>query len=393
MTKRNVRRVAAFVIALAFMVLVIWSLRADPLRVDTEVIQKGVLRVTVDERGQTRARFRYTVASPVTGRVMRTGLDEGDRVTAGEPLVQIAPPPEHLRMAETIKAELAGARARKRESDAVLEEARGLHERANDEARRREDLFARKLISAEERDYYAQIAAAAAARVVSAEAAAAAAAAGVSIAESRLLGIGGDLPQDDILIALPAPVTGRVLRVHEESERVVQVGTPLFELSQGDDLEVVIDMLTEDAVKVSAGNDVVIDGWGGDYSLSGTVRYVEPRAFTKISTLGVEEQRVNVIVDLNDAPPSLGAGYRIEASITVWSDSDILLIPASAIFRRKGIWHAFVVSDDRAQLRKIEIGQIGTEFAEVLSGVRQGDLVIVFPSDLVENGARVLPDS
>lgn len=125
MTKRNARRLAVFAVAIAIMALVTWPLRPDPVRVDTEVIQTGVLRVTVDERGQTRARFRYTVASPVTGRVMRTGLDEGDRVTAGESLVQIAPPPEHLRMAETIKAELAGARARKRESDVVLKEARG----------------------------------------------------------------------------------------------------------------------------------------------------------------------------------------------------------------------------------------------------------------------------
>ena len=175
----------------------------------------------------------------------------------------------------------------------------------------------------------------------------------------------------------------------EQSERVVASGTPLFDVSKGDELELVIDYLTQEAILIRPGNKVVVSDWGGATPLSGTVRYVEPGAFTKISTLGVEEQRVNVIVDLDAPPPELGAGFRITAAIVYWESDNLLKIPTSAIFRSNQMWHTFVVRDDEARLQALEIGHRNDDFAQLLSGVDNGDVVILYPSDLIEHGTLV----
>jgi HlyD family secretion protein len=177
--------------------------------------------------------------------------------------------------------------------------------------------------------------------------------------------------------------------VLEESERVVPAGTPLLEVGNARGLEVVVDVLSEDAVRITPGDAVRIDGWGGDRTLQGQVRLVEPAAFTEVSALGVEEQRVNVIIDLADAPPSLGAGYRVEARVVTWAGTDVLSVPTSALFQREGQWQLFVVEDGRAALRAIEIGHRNADAAEVVSGLRQGETVIVFPSDRIEEGVKV----
>jgi HlyD family secretion protein len=186
-------------------------------------------------------------------------------------------------------------------------------------------------------------------------------------------------------------VTGRVLRVIEESERVVPVGAPLLEIGDPRALEVVVDVLSADAVKVRPGADVVFEDWGGERTLEGRVRLVEPSGFTKVSALGVEEQRVNVIADFVEPPAMLADGYRLEARIVVWEGADVLTIPASALFRRGGTWEVFAVVDGRARRRGVTLGHRTPARVEVIGGLDAGDVVVLHPSDLVGDGTRVAP--
>jgi HlyD family secretion protein len=381
--------VIALLVAAAGVILAL-ALRPEKISVHTASVSRGTLSVTVQEQGRTRARDRYTVAAPITGRLLRSRLKEGDRLEQGETVAKMAPPPEDSRAEAVLQAAVVAAAARKAEMQARLEEIQSSYDRAQSEFARRQELYQKGLIGIEDRDLYAQTAEAARARLASAKASLAAARAELDSARARLLGASSGAGSE-VLIAVTTPVRGTVLRIYEESERVVQAGSPLVELNAGDRLELVIDLLTTDAVKVQAGAPILITGWGGDSVLKGVVRYVEPGAFTKISTLGVEEQRVNVIGDLIDAAPNLGAGYRIEAAIVTWSADDVLRIPTSAIFRRQNGWHTFVIEDGRARLRALKLGRRGTDFAQVLEGVSEGDQVLEFPSDLIADGVHVEP--
>jgi HlyD family secretion protein len=186
-----------------------------------------------------------------------------------------------------------------------------------------------------------------------------------------------------------SPTTGRILRVPDASERIVAAGTPVAELGDPCDLEVVVDVLSTDAVRVVPGAPVELVAWGGEEALGGRVRQVEPSAVTRVSALGVDEQRVNVIVDLVDTPPALGDGFRLDARIVVWQADRVLLVPASAVFRTGSGWSAFVVADGRAQLRQVRVGHRSDAAVEVLEGLAEGDRVVLFPSDRLQSGLRV----
>ncbi|NNE70721.1 MAG: HlyD family efflux transporter periplasmic adaptor subunit, partial [Rhodothermales bacterium] len=187
------------------------------------------------------------------------------------------------------------------------------------------------------------------------------------------------------------PDAGRILLIPERSERAVAAGTPLMELGNADALEIVVDVLSEDAVRIDPGDAVELTGWGGETALPGRVRRVEPSAFTRYSALGVEEQRVNVIIDLLSRPERLGAGYRVEASVVIW-EQEALSVPTSALFRQAGEWRVFVIEDGRAELRSMEPGQRSADWAEVVSGLAEGDRVIIHPTDEVLAGVRVESD-
>jgi HlyD family secretion protein len=183
-----------------------------------------------------------------------------------------------------------------------------------------------------------------------------------------------------------------VLRIVNESEGVVQSGTPLVEVGNADQLEIVVDLLSADAVRVQGGQRVIIEGWGGEQPLDGVVRRVEPFGFTKISALGIEEQRVNVVIDIKDSRDRwqrLGHGYRVEPRIVVWESADVLRVPLSALFRHGEQWAVFVERDGRAALRRVEIGQGNGLEAEVRSGLGAGDRVVLHPGDRVFPGARL----
>ena len=215
----------------------------------------------------------------------------------------------------------------------------------------------------------------------------------LEVAQAALVGAGGRSTSPPIVIR--APVTGVVLKRLRESESVVPAGVPLIEIGDSENLEIVSDLLSTDAVRISVGNEVLIEGWGGGETLHGKVRLIEPSGFTKVSALGVEEQRVNVLIDFTDrgAAGKLGDGYRVEVRIVVWSKEDVLKAPISSLFRVGEAWGVYVVEDDRAVLKTITIGQRNSLEAEILSGLQEGEHVIVHPSDAIADGVRVVSRS
>lgn len=382
--------IAAFVAA-ALLVLFFFS-RGPGVAVEVAVVRKEALAVTVDEQGRTRTRESFIVAAPVTGRMLRALVNEGQPVAAGEVLATMVAPPQDPRVRAELAAQLDVAVARLKEAEAALSEAQSSNARAQREAARRLQLFEQGAVSVETKEQYEQAAVASVARLNTARASLRAANAEVERVRAQLLGADSEASgADDAGAPVRAPASGTVLFVFEESERVVQAGTPLFEIGDSHGLEVIVDLLTDQAVRVRPGAEVHITGWGGGATLAGSVRYVEPKGFEEVSALGVEEQRVNVIIDLNDAPSSLGAEFRVEAAIVVWEGENVLTVPTSALFQRGRGWRTFVVTDDRAELRSVEIGHRGRERAEVLGGLEEDDRVVVFPSDLVEDGVRVDP--
>lgn len=384
------RRQILWMIAVAAAALLLWSLRPTPIEVEVGTVRRQAHRVEVEEQGLTRARDSFVVAAPITGRLLRTAVDEGDRVEQGDLISRMLPPPEDPRQIAALRAERAVADAREREAEANLSEAESAYAAATREAARREKLFSEGAVSTETREQYAQSELAAEARLRTARATLRAATAELERVSARLLAVEGDAAAGDRYIeTVLAPVSGTVLYVHEESERVVAAGTPIVEIGDPGRLEIVVDLLTEQAVRVRPGADVRITGWGGGVPIAGRVRYVEPKGFEEISALGVKEQRVNVIIDPKDPPDSLGAQFRVEVAITTWQADDVLTVPSAAIFRAGRGWSVFVVRDGRAKQQAIEIDHRGSERAEVVTGLAEGDLVIVFPSDLIEDGVRV----
>ena len=206
-------------------------------------------------------------------------------------------------------------------------------------------------------------------------------------ARAALIALGGG--RSDTRVLLRAPADGCVLRVPERSERVVVVGTPIVEVGDPTALELVVDVLSSDASRIRPGATATIDSWGDGESLTGRVRRVEPAAFTRVSALGVEEQRVNVVIDLPHLPPGLSDGYRVETRISVWEGTNVTIVPISALFRQDQDWAVFLVRGDRAELTRVEIGEQNATGAQVLDGLRAGDDVVVFPSDQLKSGRRV----
>ena len=385
----NARRLLIGTAVIGAAALLSYLMRPIPPTVEVATVQQRPFVLTVEDQGRTRARNPFIVASPIGGRLLRPELDEGDKVQQGQVIARIALQPQDQRTLAMEQANLAAAEARLRAEQATLVEAQGTQARADRELERRQELLKNRLASVEEVEAYQQAVIAAQARVRSIEAAVEASRADVESVRSRLLGsisAGTDYGSyEDI----QAPADGTVLRVLEESERVIIPGTPLFQISNQDSIEVVVDLLTQDAVSVTPGDAVQITGWGGSYTINGTVRYIEPEAFTKFSALGVEEQRVNVIIDLLDAPANLGAEYRVEVAIVVWESPAELTVPSSALFQRADGWNVFVVQQQQVALRPIEIGYRNRNLAQVLSGLSEGDIVIQYPSDLIEEGMTV----
>jgi len=396
-----------WIAAAAALALVAWWLwRPRPIAVEVAPAQRGPLVVTVDEEGETRVRQRYVVAAPTSGRLLRIGLDEGDAVAAGDAVARIEPAPLGPRALAAAQAQLEAAQATERAATARMARAEAALTQAQRDASRAEQLHRAGTISDDAREK-ARLAETSAVREHE-EARYAAdaalheieAAQAVLIAASTVGAPAGDGGASSTpcaggtpCVEARAPVAGQVLRVLEESERIVVAGTPLLELGDPAALEIVSDLLSRDAVRVAPGARVLVEDWGGPGALEARVRRVEPSGFTKISALGVEEQRVNVVSDLVAPEPRLGDGYRVEVRIVVWEGADVVQVPASALFRAGEDWAVFIVEGGRARQRIVQAGEQGTFEAEIREGLAEGETVILHPSDRLRDGARVSPRS
>lgn len=386
--KKRTWWVLVALVAVAAVVAAVATLPDSALQVETATVTSGSLSVTVDEEGRTRVRDRYVVAAPVGGRLTRMITKEGNRVSVGDLLARIEPSPQDPRAAEVARSQVAAAEARRLESVAQVDQSRAQVEQAARDLARSRTLAEANAISQTALEQARLAATSAERQLEMRQAALRAAEADVAAARAALIGASPN-GAAGAAVDVRAPSAGRVLRVLQESARVVMAGTPLVEIGDAAGLEIVVDVLSEDAVSIEPGNPVLMDRWGGTTVLRGVVRLVEPEAFTKVSALGVEEQRVNIIADVFEPPPSLGAGYRLEAHITTWTGEHVLRVPTSALFRLEDAWAVFAVQEGRAVRRTLRLGHRSMEAAEVLEGLREDDRVILYPSALVEDGARV----
>jgi len=389
--RKWVKRILLGLIAAAGLAGLIRAWMPSPVAVDVAIASQTTLDVEVDEDGQTRVRDRYVVTAPVTGNLERIDLEAGAHVIRGDLIARIAPPDPTLldaRSRDEARARLAGAIARLHRADTTIARAVAARELAVREAGRARDLAAHGAIGGVERDRLELEAQLATRDVTAAEterAAAAAEIAGIRVVLGERVASSGRSP-----LAVTAPTAGTILRVIRDSAGPIAVGSPLVELGDPRAIEVVVDVLSGDATKIRRGMEVAIEGWGGA-SLTGHVRLVEPSAFTRISSLGVEEQRVKVIVDVEQPPATLGDGFRVDARIFLWRGAGVLTVPASAVFRDHDRWAVYTVEDDRARLRPVEIGHRGRVTVEIAAGITTGTTIILHPSDRVSDGARVAP--
>ena len=365
------------------------ALRERPLEVDASLVRRGTLQAAVAAEGKTRVRNRYVITAPVAGRLERIDWAEGATVHAGDVIARIAPMPLDAQAVRQAEARVESARSLERDAGARVRQARATltqERRAADRIARLVGAGALPDRDGEEATLTVQLREE---DLAAAEARARAAAADVEQARSALTAVSGGT---HAMVAVRVPADGCVLRIPERSERVVAAGTPIVEVGDPGALELVVDVLSSDAARVRPGALVLVDRWGDDeQSLTGRVRTVEPAAFTRLSALGIEEQRVNVVIDLPRWPAALSDGYRVEARIIVWEQAGTTIVPVSALFRHDTDWAVFMVRDGRAELRRVQIGERGEAGAQVLDGLAAGDQVVLFPSDQMTTGRRVTP--
>jgi HlyD family secretion protein len=386
---KNVRVLAAVLIVGVIAAMALWP---ESIEVDLAAVERRDLEVTIDEEGETRVRDRFVVSATVGGRLERIELEPGDPVSKGAVVARLVPADAPLldpRSRAELTAAVEAARAALIQTQAERDRADATLANARDLLRRREQLVEVGAISREDLQT-------ARTAVQTAESAVRAAAATVDqaghqleLARARLLagGAGGGRAVD-----LRAPVSGVVLKRYHESEAVVPAGEPLVEIGDPSRIEVVSDVLSTDAVRVSPGQKVHIVQWGGGHTLDAKVRRVEPSGFMKVSALGVEEQRVNVIVDFVDpatAGRALGDGYRVEVQIVTWQGRDVVTAPVGSLFRAGDGWATFVVAGNRAERRTVELDHRNDAFGEIVKGLQPGDTVVLHPPDTLTDGARI----
>jgi HlyD family secretion protein len=363
-------------------------LRPTPVLVEVATSTRGPMQVTVDEDGETRAHDRFVVAAPIPGRLLRVDLEEGDVVRENQIVAQIEPLPLSQQQREEVFARIEAAEAAKRQADARMAHAQEDYAQARRDRERAEQLGREKIISSQALEQARNAEITGAQELEAAKFFALSAASEVKVARAGLVGIEGKLGERKI-ISLRSPVAGSVLRIVEKSERVLTAGAPVIVLGDPEKIEIVTDVLTTDAVNIKPGAPAFLEAWGGDHPLKARVRLVEPAGFTKISALGVEEKRVNVIADFVDPPDRLGDGYRVETRIVTWEAPDVLKIPGSATFRQGDNWSVFVVEDGRARLRVIQVGHRNQVEAEILAGIGPSEIVVLHPSNQLRDGVRV----
>ena len=413
--------------------------RPPPTTVDLVAVQRGELEVLVVEEGKTRVRDRFMISAPVAGRLQRITLDEGDSIESDQVVAQIDPLPLNsevrslMAQIEEMRAERSGvetlrpkaealsqaadriraAQAAEAEAAAQVREAQANLQQARRERQRAESLYHDGAISRQSLED-AQLKETT--RLQSLEVARRTldrTQAEVSAVRDEFQRLQAEQKDPDYLLQvydarirsleaelanlldearrteIRSPAAGQVLRIQQKSQQFVEAGAPLLEVGNLNQLELVVELLSSEAVRVKPGDPVRIEQWGGEGTLTGKVRRIDPSAFTKVSALGVEEQRVNVIVDFDEIPPNLGDRYRTEAQIVVWRAADVLKVPIGALFRCARRWCVFTVHNNQAHRTPIELGRRNQLEAEIRQGLHLGEQVILYPSEGIRDGTKV----
>ena len=390
------KTIAASVLASLATALLVWSLWPAAVPVSSVLVTQEAFVEVLDEEGRTRLRESFSVSTPIPGFLQRVGFEVGDVVEAGEVLFRLEPLPAPAldpRSLEQARENLSALRARLESTRAQLETQRADAAFAEAEYRRFEQLRERNLVSEADMERVRSTRDRQRAAVQAAEHAVAVAGFEVESARAVLdIGSGERGSQDQPLLEIRAPVSGVILERHRCCEGTLQSGEVVLVMGNLEQLEVQVDLLSLDAVRVAPGMVVRIGGWGGDPVFAGRVRRVSPAGFTRVSALGVDEQRVSVLIDFLD-PASvaehLGAGFRVEAAFVLWQGEDVIQVPTGALFRDGDGWAVFVVEAQRATLRRVEPGRRSGMRTQILKGLAAGERVILHPGDRVVPGARV----
>ncbi len=392
--KHLIRRLLPWALGSGILALVGWGLKPKPIEIETGVVARGPLTVRVSEEAKTRIRNRYVVAAPVAGKMRRVPLKPGDEVKAGETLLTAIEPmatplldPRARVQAEAVVSMKEAARKQAVQGLDAQQAALKMAEADRDRIRA---VQRAGTVSETDRDRAEGDASIKASEVRASQFA-------LQVLDYELAQARAALERPDAstagnLVEVKSPVSGRVLKVMQESETVVSPGQAILEVGDPADLEIEAEILSRDAVTIHAGDSVSIEQWGGDSPLKGRVRRVEPAGFTKISALGVEEQRVIVLSDLIEPPAeakSLGDRYRVEVRVAVWHSDDVPVIPSGALFREGNAWKTFLYQNGTAKLVSAEAGHSDGRLTEVLSGLSPGDEVLLHPPDTVKAGSSV----
>lgn len=378
---------------------VTYSLWPRPITVDLLPVARGELVVTVDEEGKTRVRDVYVLSAPVTGRLRRIQVDVGDAATFAETVMAEIEPidPDFLdpRSEAQAEAQILAAQSARELAKAEVSQAQAELDFARTELQRARELLENKTISQRELDNAER-------EFKTGRAALAKAQAALQVRNYELERVRAlllspkdtqDAHGDCECISLKAPVDGRILHMYHESEGVVSAGEPLISIGDPRDLEIIVELHSSEAVKVEPGQPVLIENWGGPRALEGRVRRIEPVGFTKVSALGIEEQRVNVIIDFlspYELWSRLGHGYQLDVRIVLWENDNVLRLPLTALFRDGDTWAVFVSNNGLVEKRRVTLGQRNGLEAEVLEGLEPGELVVMHPSDRIVSGVRVV---
>lgn len=385
-------------IAAALALAAIYAYWPRPVPVDIIAVSEGEMSVAVEDRGVTRVKDVYVISAPLAGRVLRIEAHVGDEVVAGKTVLgQILPMDPVMLDARTrreLEFTVSGAKAARDLASAAIKASEARAHEARDELERTRKLFASGHVAKARLDRAETQVTTAEADVETSQAALRQREFDVKTAEAALMAPGemSSTPAGARFYDVRSPVGGKVLRLIHESEGIVQAGQPLIEIGDPMSLEIVVDLLSTDAVKVSAGDAVQIKRWGGEGVLNGRVRRIEPSGTEKISSLGIEEQRVNVVVDLTDPAErwaKLGHGYQVDAAIVLWLSPKAVQVPVGALYRKGTAWAVFRVRDGRASAVEVKVGHVNDTSAEILGGLAAGDAVVAHPSDRVSDGVFV----
>ncbi len=388
------RRLIPIAAALALLAFLVWAFLPRPVEVELAEVALRPVEVAVEEEGEAKICEVFTVSATIAGKLQRIGLHAGDDVSEGQPVASIGPASPVLldsRSRAVAEATAAAAEAATELAHAQLAQAEATRDFMAGEANRAVALFQKGAMSQRAYDIAVR-------EQKTAEAAVASAVANLAVREKELESALAVLRSEGTgngtacCVEILAPVSGKVLRVLTESEQVVQPGTPILELGDSGNLEVVVDLLSRDAVRVIEGAPALVSGWGGA-PIAAVVERVEPSAVTRVSALGIEEQRVTVILRLTGSTgdwQALGHGFRVIARIVLWREEGVLTIPVGALFRDGPDWATYVIRDGRAVLQRIALGERNEDHAQVLDGLVEGEQVILHPSDQVSAGVSVV---